>query len=111
MSGWSVWASVARVPSGPQDTNTQIAELCPALRYLHLAYFALLSALFPGPTASQQYPPPLSHSATTSASGLGPAPMYFNNVETYAVLQSILRKGRGKKNNGIFHSRRGSKVG
>ena len=31
------------VPTGPRDTNTQIAELCPALRYLHLAYFALLS--------------------------------------------------------------------
>ena len=51
MSGWSVWASVARVPSGPQDTNTQIAELCPALRYLHLAYFALLSPGFPAAMA------------------------------------------------------------
>ena len=43
------------VPSGPQDTNTQIAGLCPALRYLHLAYFALLSPVFP---PSQQNPHP-----------------------------------------------------
>ena len=40
MSGWSVL-----VPSGPQDTNTQIAGLRPALRYLHLALHTLLSYL------------------------------------------------------------------
>ena len=44
MSGWSVTGQCL-VPCGPQDTNTQIAGLRPALRYLHLALHTLLSYL------------------------------------------------------------------